>query len=251
MLYVLPSRSVPIGAMTGNVIVFLQLQEQRGIDRFHVAHKPEIGIRIIRIEVLFNAFRPGLRRQRLGQHQPAVLAAESDRLSAVSIQEVDDFHIDPAGQYHLHNFHRGRVGHSHPVPKLRDHSQSIQHLIDLRPPAMHDHGVEPDILQQHHILGKSLFQGRIGHRMPPVLDDDRLALEGADVGQGLDQHVRFLNQFVHALPPSSLPLTEYSGSSLDPSQYSASAPAHTRRPRRWSFRSSRTLRTTPVPATAP
>jgi len=96
--------------------------------------------------------------------------------------------------------HRRRVGDSHPMPKLRDHSQSIQHLIDLRTTAMHDHGVEPDILQQHHILGESLFQRPISHRMPTVLNDDRLAFEGADVGQGLDQHVCLLNQFVHAFP---------------------------------------------------
>ena len=37
--------------------------------------------------------------------------------------------------------------------------------------------------------------------MTAIFDDNRLALKRADVGQGFDQHVRFLNQSVHAWLP--------------------------------------------------
>jgi transposase len=62
---------------------------------------------------------------------------------------------------------------------------------------MHDDRVEADIFQEHDILGELLFQRRIGHRMTAILDDHRLSLEGANVGQGFDQDVGFLNQSVH------------------------------------------------------
>jgi hypothetical protein len=52
---------------------------------------------------------------------------------------------------------------------------------------MHHHRVHAHQLQQHHILGKIGLQGRVGHGIATILDDQRLAVEAADIGQRLGQ----------------------------------------------------------------
>ena len=52
---------------------------------------------------------------------------------------------------------------------------------------VHHHRVHAHQLEQHHVFGKVLLQRGIGHRVAAVLDDQRLAVELADVGQGLGQ----------------------------------------------------------------
>ena len=60
---------------------------------------------------------------------------------------------------------------------------------DLGAAAVDDHRVQPDVLEQDHVRGEGLAQGFVPHRRSAVLDDDGLAVELADVGQGLEQHV--------------------------------------------------------------
>src|SRR5690606_20398669 len=47
--------------------------------------------------------------------------------------------------------------------------------------------VEPDVLQEHDVAGELLAQRLVLHRRAAVLDDDRAAVELADVGQRLHQ----------------------------------------------------------------
>ena len=119
----------------------------------------------------------------------------------MAIQEIHDFHVDLAGQHHLHDFHRGIICDPHPMAKLGFNAQALEHLIDLGSPAVHDDRIETHIFQEHDILREALFQQRIGHRMTAVFNHNGLALERANVGQGFDQNVRFLNQSVHAWLP--------------------------------------------------
>ncbi len=60
-------------------------------------------------------------------------------------------------------------------------------VLDLRAAAVHHHRVHADELEQHHVFREVLLQRRIGHRIAAVLDHDGLAVELADVGQGLGQ----------------------------------------------------------------
>jgi hypothetical protein len=48
------------------------------------------------------------------------------------------------------------------------------------------------MLEQYHVFGEVLLQGRIGHGVAAVLDDERLAVELADVRQGLGQDLRLV-----------------------------------------------------------
>ena len=144
-------------------------------------------------------FGPG---KRLCQDQPSVFAAETHRLNPMAADQRRDLLVDSAAEHHFDNFHRGFVGHAHSLSKLRLDREPLEHLIDLRPAAVHHHRVQSHILQQDHVGGEPFFQRRIGHRFAAVLDHDRLAREGPDIGKGFHQHVRFLDQLVHrwALP---------------------------------------------------
>ena len=119
----------------------------------------------------------------------------------MAIQEVDDFHIYSAGQHHLHDFHGGLICDPDSVAKLGFNAQALEHLIDLGAPAMHNDRVETHIFLEHDILGESFFQWPIGHCMTAIFDDNGLALERTNVGQGFDQDVRLFNQSVHIQAP--------------------------------------------------
>jgi hypothetical protein len=63
--------------------------------------------------------------------------------------------------------------------------EGLEHAVDLRAAAVDDHRVHPDVLEQHDVLGERLLELVVRHRVAAVLDDDRLAEEAAQVGQGL------------------------------------------------------------------
>src|SRR4029077_17264038 len=115
----------------------------------------------------------------------------------MATQEIDDFHVDLAGQHHLHNFHGGLICDPDSVAKLGFNTQTLEHLIDLGSPTMHNDWVETHIFQEHDVLSESLFQRPIGHCMTAIFNDNGLALERTNVGQGFDQDVCLLNQSVH------------------------------------------------------
>jgi len=56
---------------------------------------------------------------------------------------------------------------------------------------MHHDGVHADELQQHHVVGKAAFELLFRHRIAAVLDDDGLAVEAPDIGQGFGKNLRF------------------------------------------------------------
>src|SRR5262245_15971319 len=52
---------------------------------------------------------------------------------------------------------------------------------------MHDHGTDADEPEEQHVLGELLLEAGLLHRRAAVLDDERLALERADVRQRRDE----------------------------------------------------------------
>jgi hypothetical protein len=87
----------------------------------------------------------------------------------------------------LHHFHGFSVGHAHALHKLALLAQSVQRGFNLRAAAVHHHRVHAHQLEQHHVFGKVGLQGRVGHGVAAVLDDDGLAVEFADVRQRLGE----------------------------------------------------------------
>ncbi len=63
--------------------------------------------------------------------------------------------VDGTGQHHFHHRDSILVGHAQPVDKGRRDIQLFQHGPDLGAAAMDHNRAGPDLMQQHHILGKA------------------------------------------------------------------------------------------------
>jgi len=79
------------------------------------------------------------------------------------------------------------VGHPHALDELALLADLGQQLLDLRAAAVHDHRLQADQLEQHHVAREALLELLVGHRVAAVLHHDDLAVEAADVGHRLGQ----------------------------------------------------------------
>src|SRR6266481_858500 len=179
---------LPVGADAdggdhGYEAAVLEHADRLGVDRLDLADEPDVGHGPVGLPV-----QPLARTD-----QGAVLAAEPDRPAAVEVDQADDLFVDLADQHHLHDLHRLGVGHAHPAHEVRILAQPLHEGADLRATAMDDDGPHADQPQQEHVPGELLLEIGLLHGRPAVLDDQRLALEGADVRQRLEQHLRPLD----------------------------------------------------------
>ena len=78
----------------------------------------------------------------LGDQEIAVLAGNADRAAARLLDRGDDRFVDRAGEHHLDDFHRLLVGDAQALAELRLDCELVEHAVDLRAAAMHDHRVE-------------------------------------------------------------------------------------------------------------
>jgi hypothetical protein len=116
----------------------------------------------------------------------------------VPVQAQDDVLVDLADEHHLRDLDGLGVGHAQPADELDRHVEALHEVRDLRPAAVHDDRVEPDVLQEHDVAREVLAQLRILHRRAAVLDDDRAAVELADVGQRLEEGLDVAHQVVYS-----------------------------------------------------
>ena len=117
----------------------------------------------------------------------AVLATEADRGLAVPVEPHEDVRVDLAEQHHLRDLDRLGIGDPQALDELHLHPHPLHVVGDLRPAAVDDHGVHPDVLEEHHVPGEGLPQLLVAHRRAAVLDHDRAAVELPDVGQRLEE----------------------------------------------------------------
>jgi hypothetical protein len=130
--------------------------------------------------------------------RPAVVGPnEPDGMPAVLIHQRDDLLVDAADEDHLGDAHRLFVGDAHAADEPRADAEPVEHLVDLRTAAVHDHRVHADELEQHDVLRERLLELVVGHRVAAVLDDDGLAVKAPDVGQRLVKNRGFVDQVVH------------------------------------------------------
>ncbi len=125
--------------------------------------------------------------QLLRTDETAILAGQADGLAALLVDQVDDFLVHLAAEHHLDDFHGFRIGDAHALDELALLADAGEQVLDLRPAAVHDDDVEADQLEQHDVAREALLQVLVGHRVAAVLDDDGLAVETLDVGQGFGQ----------------------------------------------------------------
>src|SRR5262249_29620195 len=90
-------------------------------------------------------------------------------------------------QHHLHDLDRLGVGHPHAAHELRLLAELLHEGADLRPATVHDHGIDPDEVQEDDVERERLLEIRLLHGAAAVLDDDGLPAELPDVRERLQQ----------------------------------------------------------------
>ncbi len=166
-----------------NELIVLQRLDYGRVDGRHFAHLAhvDLGFRILAVA----------HAQFARANQAAVSPGQSHRLAASVVDQADDVLLHLAGQHPFHHFHGFVVGHAHALHEGTLLAHAAQSLVDLRAAAMHHHRVHAHQLEQHHVLGKVLLQGRVGHGVAAVFDDQSFAVKFADIGQGLGEDFGF------------------------------------------------------------
>src|SRR5512139_510710 len=175
----------------GDESVLLEGPEDSGDHLLHLPHQSQIE-RFAR--------RAASRLDLPGPDQPAVLAAKPDRLAAELVDERHDPLVHRAAQDHLDHFHRRRRGDPQAFLPLGGDGQQFEHPVDLGAAAVHHHGADPDILEEHDVLGERRHAVVVLHRRPAVFHHDGLPGELPDVRQGLDQRLGLLDIPLHVPP---------------------------------------------------
>ncbi len=129
-------------------------------------------------------------RHFFGANQAAVLAGQAHGLAAVVINQHHDVLLDFAAQHPLHHFHGFFVGDAHALHEGALLADFFQRVIDLRTAAVYHHRIHAHQFQQDDVACEAMLEALVGHRVAAVFDDNGLAMEIADVGQGLSQDLR-------------------------------------------------------------
>src|SRR3990172_4261405 len=197
----LSGRSDPYRGDHRNEPVLLQELDGLRIDLFHLANQADVH--------RLTLGRPVGQPARADQVR--VLAGEADGPPAVEVDQAHDLLVDLADEDHLDDVHGLRVGDPHAPDKARFLAEALHQRPDLRPAAVHDHGVDPHVAEQDDVEGEGFLQVRLLHGRAAVLDDEGLALEGADVREGLHQDLGPLYSFTvgagHYSPRGQSPRT--------------------------------------------
>ena len=117
----------------------------------------------------------------------AVLAAESNRASALGVDRADDLLVDRSGEHHFDDFHRRLVGDPETPGEVRLDAQLLQHHADLRTTAVHDDRIDAGLLQEHHVFGEVARLVLVAHGVAAVFHDDDRVVIAQHVRQRLHQ----------------------------------------------------------------
>src|SRR6185503_16412851 len=160
----------------------LQREDDRGVDRLDLAHLAEVDLAVL------------LRRQEhlARANQRAVLPGEADRLAAGLVDELDHFLVDLPAEHHLDHVHGLAVGDAHSLDEFALLAQAREHVLDLRPAAVHHDRVHSHQPEQHHVARKAGLERLVGHGIAAELHHDGLAVEALDVRQRLVENARLL-----------------------------------------------------------
>ncbi len=138
----------------------------------------------------------------LRQNETAVFAAQTDGHAAMLIDQGDDFFVDFADQNHFDDIQSFLVGDAHAAHVAAGDAHLVEHRVDLRSATVHHYRIDADVLEQHDVLRKALFELFVFHRMAAVLDDKSLAVEALKIRQRFHQHFCLADKIFHA--PGSL-----------------------------------------------
>src|SRR5688572_18322131 len=187
------------GGDDGNKFILVQRFDHQGIDAYDLADHADVDD--------FRGFT--VRRgdghvHLLCQDQAAVLAAQADRHAAMLIDQGNDGFVDLADQNHFDDVECFLIGDPHAADVAAGDAHLVEHRVDLRPAAVDDHRIDPDVFQQDDVLGEARFELLVFHRMAAVFDNERLAVETLEIGQRLHQDLGLADKVIHVRPQLSL-----------------------------------------------
>ncbi len=106
------------------------------------------------------------------------------------VDQHDDILLHFAAQHPLHHFHGFFIGDAHALHEGALLADFFQRVVDLRSAAVNHDRVHADQLEQDDVAREAVLQALVRHGIATVFDDDGLAVEITDVGQGLGQNLR-------------------------------------------------------------
>ncbi len=106
------------------------------------------------------------------------------------IDQHHDVLLDFAAQHPFHHFHGFFIGNAHPLHERALLADFFQRIVDLRSAAVDDDRIHADQFEQDDVARKAVLEALVGHCIAAVFDDNGLAMEIADIGQGLGQNLR-------------------------------------------------------------
>ena len=142
--------------------------DRLGVDLHHAAHEAERRVQLF------------------GDDAGPVLAGHAHGLAAEPVDRRHQVRVDLAGEDHLHDVHGLGVGHPQATAELGLDAQPVAERRDLGAAAMHQHGLHPDVAQQHEVQQRLV--PALLDRVAAHLDHHDLAVEPLDVRQRFDQH---------------------------------------------------------------
>ena len=103
------------------------------------------------------------------------------------IDQHHDVLLDFTTQHPFDDFHGFFIGDAHAPHERPLLADLLECIVNLRATAMDHDRIHANQLEQNHVTCKSMLETLFSHRITAVFDDDGLAVELADVGQGFGQ----------------------------------------------------------------
>jgi hypothetical protein len=157
--------------------------EQGGVDALGVADEAQVDHPLdVGIGIAAGA------RELPCKAQVAVLARDADGAAAGALDVGDDALVDGAGEHHLDDLDRCRIGDSQAAGELRLDAEPVQHRRDLRAATMHHHRIDRGLFQQHDVAGEHARGFLLAHGVAAIFDHDDLVVIALHVRQRLREN---------------------------------------------------------------
>ena len=128
------------------------------------------------------------------------LAVHAAQAHAAAAQLGDQIFVHLTGQHLLHDLHGGVVGHPQTVGEMALHAHLLEHLVDGRAAAVHQHDAHAQQREGDQIVHDGIFQFFVDHGVATVFHDHGLSVILLDVGCRLREQARHF--FVFHIRPS-------------------------------------------------
>ena len=127
-----------------------------------------------------------------GTEQAAVFTGHTYRIGSMRVDEPDEFASHLACEDHADYVHGLGRGDPEAPFEFGFDAEASEHGVDLRTAAVDHHGVDPDVVEEHDVLGEGTAEFVVDHGVAAVFDDRGGSGEALDPRQGLNEGPRFV-----------------------------------------------------------